>query len=201
MTDSSSCIDCDGKRPVVARGLCGTCYSRSRRHGSLHQLPKRNHSFEEHLAMIVPDGDGCWPWPGFISVKGYGRVSSTPAHVKSYQHHVGPVPEGHDVGHVCHDQDPTCQDWRTCLHRRCVNPDHLRPQTRSENLRARPYRKAVCKRGHELTPQNVYLTPDGRRECATCKKAASSAFYYSRRDEINARRRALSVGKRGSVRP
>lgn len=183
MRNDKPCLDCGQERKPRsgARGLCGTCYSRSRCHGSLAALPKQNLSFKEHLARIVPDENGCWPWPGFITKKGYGH-SSRRAHILSYEYHIGPVPEDHDIGHTCHDRDKSCQDWRTCTHRRCVNPEHLKAQTRSENLRARPYRKSHCKNGgHELTPDNVYVFKTGKRECRACRIAKSREYQRRKR--------------------
>ncbi len=29
----------------------------------------------------------------------------------------------------------------------------------------------ICQRGHELTPENTYVRPNGQRECKTCKQA------------------------------
>ncbi len=38
-----------------------------------------------------------------------------------------------------------------------------------------------CHRGHEFTPENTYLRPDGRRWCRTCKLASNRATYRRRR--------------------
>ena len=68
----------------------------------------------------------CWIWTANRHPKGYGKFSingkSTPAHHYSYSQINGPVPKGLDLMHLC-DNPP------------CVNPDHLRPGTRSENMR------------------------------------------------------------------
>jgi hypothetical protein len=58
----------------------------------------------------------CWIWLGGINTSGYGQ------HVTVYERYVGPVPEGLELDHLCKN-------------RLCVNPDHLEPVTRSENLR------------------------------------------------------------------
>jgi hypothetical protein len=68
--------------------------------------------------------------------------------------------------------------------RHCVNPDHLEPVTRAENLRrgTKPRReknpkcaqwqreKTHCPRGHEYTPENTYSPPTrpNARYCRTC---------------------------------
>lgn len=168
MPNRSPCEAC-GKPGVVARGLCRSCYYGRKNRGE-PLPPKISFSFGEYLEQIVPDANGCWPWPGFINLGGYGTTGKhTPAHVASYEHHIGPVPEKHDVGHVCHDKDVDCQDWRVCTHRRCINPDHLVAQTRSENLRARPWRQDECKRGHDLNGPHVRIIPQtGARQCLLC---------------------------------
>ena len=68
------------------------------------------------------DVDGCWIWRGRIAPNGYGRLGSKYAHRVMYELHVGPIPTGLDVDHLCRV-------------RHCVNPRHLEPVTRSENLR------------------------------------------------------------------
>lgn len=199
MPNDNCCLDC-GKDPIGnggARGLCKSCYYKRRRRGLLTELPTRNRSFEEHLAAIVPNENDCWPWPGFVNQGGYGMTGRhTQAHVASHRHHIGPVPRKHDVGHICHDKDPDCQDWRTCQHRRCVNPEHLVAQTRSENLLARPYKQTHCKRGHELTLENVHVIPQtGSRQCLPCERLVRAEY----RDRRNALRRA-KTRQRGELR-
>lgn len=81
-------------------------------------------SFLEQFQRGAPDG--CWHWQGSLH-NGYGkfgnsdRAGSYLAHRVVYEHLVGPVPAGHDLHH-------------TCENKRCVNPAHLVPLTRSEHL-------------------------------------------------------------------
>jgi hypothetical protein len=76
----------------------------------------------------VPAESGCWTWTGEINHKGYGRIwngrRQESAHRFSYELHHGPIPEGLEVGHLCHN-------------RCCVNPDHLEAMTRQKNLAMR----------------------------------------------------------------
>lgn len=43
--------------------------------------------------------------------------------------------------------------------------------------------KTHCKNGHEFTPENTYVRPDGARICFICKRAANR--------KVGARRRQL----------
>ena len=136
----------------------------------------------------VEQTDGCWIWKRPNGV-GYGGFSvggrTVGAHVASYEHFHGPVPPGHEVGHLCHDEDEDCPGGPQCLHRRCVNPDHLQAQTRSENVRggraprtnrARLLSASHCKRGHEFTPENTYAGSSGR-VCRRCRRERARGLY------------------------
>lgn len=75
------------------------------------------------VLIIAPMGE-CWIWVGRMNRNGYGRLHHNGkegmAHRLSYEEHVGPIPEGLLLDHVC----------RT---RCCVNPAHLDPVTHSVN--------------------------------------------------------------------
>lgn len=129
--------------------------------------------------------DGCWHWTRTITEDGYGRaerLNGSPAkmaHRAVYLTLVGAIPDGMQIGHVCHDDDADCPGGPTCLHRRCVNPSHLRPMTNQENAAAgHLLRRAThCRRGHELTGENVYEY-GGRRHCRTCRREVHQRAFY-----------------------
>jgi hypothetical protein len=123
------------------------------------------------MDKIDIDSDtGCWNWTSKINDNGYGLIASVVetgkrpieqrAHRVVYEMHKGPIPEGLDLDHLCRN-------------RKCVNPDHLEPVSRAENLRRGSSEhsrgKTHCKRGHEFTPENTYWTKAGYRNCLACR--------------------------------
>ena len=147
---------------------------------------------ERLMGKIEVQSNGCWHWMGHITKKGYGKIilyGSTNAlvHRVSYEVNVGPIPEGKQIDHKCH-KPAECDGGNTCLHRRCINPDHLEPATNAENCskersssrqdEALLYMrsKTECQRGHPFDEQNTYWR-NGNRACRICKRASSRASY------------------------
>lgn len=100
-----------------------------------------------------------------------GRM--TRAHRWAYEHFVGPIPSGKQIDHICGVT-------------RCVNPDHLRIATPSENTRA--YWRELrthCRAGHEYTADNVLWYANGKRRCRECRRLNSARNNeYQRRGRI-----------------
>jgi hypothetical protein len=113
----------------------------------------------------------CWLWTGSLDRKGYGTWTranklKVRAHRFAYQLVVGTIPDGLDLDHLCRV-------------RNCVNPAHLEPVTRKENLRrgiSGNGSKTHCKRGHEFTPENTYKTANGRG-CVACRDAYQKEYW------------------------
>lgn len=117
--------------------------------------------------------DGCWLWVAYIDSGGYGLFSHNgrpvKAHRFSYEAHVGQIPQGLQIDHLCRV-------------RHCVNPAHLEPVTHAENIRRgvandmlllRQASITHCPQGHEYTQENTRLgkTRSGSN-CRHCKECA-----------------------------
>lgn len=137
-----------------------------------------------------PELGPCWIWTASTNY-GYGKFHfdtasrpkrSMPAHRWSYETLVGAIPIGLDLDHLCRVP-------------RCVNPSHLEPVTRRENLRRGnhvlppPNNQTHCIHGHLLGGDNVYPRPNhpSWRSCATCRRLRHAVSLWLRRradDEI-----------------
>ena len=171
--------DC-GRTDMGARGWCQMHYRRYQRHGDplatsrivgddvarFWSYVNQDGPTPEHRPELGP----CWVWTGYTSPDGYailavredGRKTTRYMARWSYEHHVAPIPEGHEPDHLCRN-------------RPCVRPDHLEPVTHTENVlrgespQALNARKTHCSRGHEFTPENTGQQATGRF-CRACKR-------------------------------
>lgn len=170
-----SCIRCEAVFTVpyqsVRKRYCTkSCAARAR--GDRAREPIA----EALLERIEISPQGCWPWTGTLTKPGYGHLNTTEvmatgrtrlAHRLSYEEFVGPIPEGLELDHLCHDPR-VCWEGDNCQHRRCINPAHLAPMTGVENsLRTNHTVRTHCKHNHEFTPENTFDN-HGRRGCRTC---------------------------------
>lgn len=116
-----SCSENECTSPVAARGLCNRHYIRKRRLG---ELPKLSLSREDRFWAKVDRSGECWIWTASRKPNGYGEFYAGGrvgyAHRYSYEMHHGPIPEGMVVDHTCYTPA-------------CVNPDHLRLASKSQN--------------------------------------------------------------------
>ncbi len=44
----------------------------------------------------------------------------------------------------------------------------------------------VCRRGHELKPENTYVYPNGTRACKTCRQASGRAYRQRTPEKLKA---------------
>ena len=93
-------------------------------------MPAARPLIERLFEKFYVDDNGCWIWTAATVPAGYGIIAVTHgvlrrAHRLSYEFIVGPIPEGLDLDHLCRV-------------RPCINPYHLEPVTRAENLNRSP---------------------------------------------------------------
>lgn len=148
------------------------------------------------MSYVSISENGCWRWTGHLNAKGYGVIGvgcgTQLAHRASYEIFIGPIPKGLDADHQCHTVE--CEETGpNCLHRRCVNPNHILPMPHIDNCRRGNGVKALtlkkiaaqrkarthCPYGHEFTPENTYINPPGGvhrigRVCLQCVKDRSA---------------------------
>ena len=128
-------------------------------------MPKRR-TMDDARTLFAGPLDQCWHLPpGVGGPHGNGYDKLTVSGVKWYAHRlaytlfVGPIPEGTEVDHQCHNRDAECRGGDTCPHRKCCNPAHLEAvphrinALRGKSPTADNARKIVCSEGHEYMPR------------------------------------------------
>jgi hypothetical protein len=164
-------------------------YRRPRRANALNALRERGRFkaaddlasvTERFMRYVLPEpNSGCWLWAGNDDCRGgYGRFffngTTRIAHRVAYELFRGPIPPGLQLDHRCRV-------------RCCVNPDHLEPVTRRENMVrgdtfiARQVAQTHCLNGHPLTVGNIYPNKGSERICITCERARAVAGHRRRR--------------------
>lgn len=129
---------------------------------------------ERFTAKYVIEPNGCWRWTGALR-GGYARFlvngRNTLAHRWSYEHFVGPIPDGLTIDHLCNA-------------RGCVNPGHLQAvpwlvnvlRTDRTRLGGANRRKTHCSNGHPFDEANTATYRDKygltHRTCRTCHREA-----------------------------
>jgi hypothetical protein len=109
--------------------------------------------------------NGCWLWQQPLDRDGYGsfylRRRNRRAHRVGWFSAHGEIPAGMVIDH-------------SCGNRSCVNPSHLRLQTKRQNalensrsICAVNARKTHCAKGHPFDR----VTPQGSRSCSICERA------------------------------
>lgn len=176
--DTCSYEDCTRRR--YCRGWCRRHYDRWLRHGDPGICHNPHLPASERFVTkyeIAPTG--CWLWTSVIDGEGYGDFwdgsKNLDAHRWSYEHHVGAVPPGLHLDHLCRV-------------RHCVNPDHLEPVTAGENVlrgvgpSAVNAAKTHCKRGHPFAGRNLkIIATTGERRCRECARLRDAGYRERRK--------------------
>ena len=111
---------------VTANGYCQGHYMQLRRGYSL--TPLYNHlSMQDRVEMkINKDSNGCFVWTGNVDTGGYPQMKfrgkTLLVHRAYYKEIVGDLEPHNTLDHLCRNK-------------LCVNPEHLEPVSRSENVK------------------------------------------------------------------
>lgn len=160
------------------------------------------------IAQIdMSDPNACWIWPGAPGGRGYGRWGNrgVMAHRAVYELMVGPIPDGHQIGHTCHDL-ADCAGGTECPHRLCVNwLRHLSPMVSAANLLAsRNTVNAInaakdhCPKEHPYDKANTVYR-NGRRHCRECDRLRASRYYQGNLETVRAKAREYQRRRRSMV--
>lgn len=138
--------------------------------------------------------EGCWYWlsswntDNYAITRHHGKTQKVARLVFAM---CAGRPPRYTIEHACHTNSD-CHAGNDCPHRRCINPAHMidMPFARNSQLQHPNNRlKMECSEGHPLTPDNVYVTPKGHRQCLTCRRITWRKYRAANRDKVNARRR------------
>lgn len=131
----------------------------------------------------------CQLWQGAISDEGYPRHQGEYVHRRVWESLHGPIPDGMQVDHACHNATG-CHRGSGCPHRRCINPAHLQLVTVRVNnlLKLAPVGWETrilthCRRDHPREAWNIYTGRDGKRRCMACRREDQRALQARRRRE------------------
>lgn len=158
-----NCSCCEAEAVPGRLGFCYKHYKRFKRHGD--PLGGRVELGLTEIARIhlrpTEAYDDCLLWTGNVNKYGYGRLKATNqvtvqkmVHrvVYEYTHSVTLAPSQW-IDHECHNLAAVlgaCKGGVSCLHRRCINAEHLILTDSASNLQA-----------SVLTPQGGFVQPTG----------------------------------------
>lgn len=134
-------------------------------------------SLEERFWPKVEKTETCWNWTASKMTSGYGQIGSGGkggrplcAHRVAYELEVGPIPDGMQIDHICHN-------------RLCVNPAHLRAVTNKQNNEHRAGLKRNNKSGYT-----------GVRRSSTPGRWTAEVFHHGVRHYLGRFERAEDAG-------
>jgi len=133
----------------------------------------KSEALPEHFSRWVakePSSD-CWLWMGYLN-RGYGQyhtpdARTVRAHRFSYEFLAGKIADKLTLDHLCNTKA-------------CVNPAHLSPVTRGENVQRYYSELPLCKKSkHEWTEENT-VYHHGRRACRECKREYRAQYFRTK---------------------
>lgn len=159
--------------------------------------------YDRIVAQVVVNAvTGCWMWTGsyhknrphaanrygYIGMqRGTGKYGSVDTHRAMWIALHGELPS---TVYVCHRCDVPL----------CANPDHLflgAPRDNTQDMIAKNRhnngKKTICKRGHPLEGENLYVSKDGMRNCKACGRERERLRWHNQpelRERQYAARRA-----------
>jgi len=141
-----------------------------------------------HVNLVT----GCWEWTGSLNEYGYGRWyakgTSLRAHRQAFIALRGPIEDDLVIDHLCRV-------------RHCINPWHMEPVTRGENvlrgdgITARNTRATHCPHGHAYSESNTYMHR-GFRKCRECMRIKNRESWKKDPAAYNAKTRARRRAKK-----
>jgi len=147
------------KNKAIAKGLCSGHWKQQRFGKKLKRL-RNTDTLEQRFLDRVKKGkkdDDCWIWKGGMSGNGYkkgygyGQLSFHQkiemAHRISYKLYVGKIPPNMEIDHMCGNS-------------MCVNPKHLRPLEKKENIQTMRYHMYLKKEVNRLRKIVINLGGD-----------------------------------------
>lgn len=127
----------------------------------------------------------------YASTNGYGNLivdgKNYRAHRGAWIRAYGAIPKNMVVDHMCHNeavQRDECEGGITCVHRACINPEHLRLVTQRENVMAGKHsidNRSHCNQGHPFIKENIMTRKNGHRECAECNRVRARAVWAAKK--------------------
>jgi hypothetical protein len=138
------------------------------------------------VPAACPELGPCWLWTARLNHLGYGRFGisfgpeqmSAPPHRWLYEQLTGePLAAGYEPDHLCRN-------------RACVNPAHIEPVTKRENIyrgignpTIENSKKTHCAQGHPYDEANTYhRVSDNSRQCRACNRINVKASIRRRKE-------------------
>jgi hypothetical protein len=154
----------------------------------------KRRSLEDRFWEKVNKTSGCWHWTGYLDKDGYGQIreagagsKNLRAHRAAYQLFRGTIPVGMVTDHKCHTEDRDCvgrarEGKDSCLHRRCVNPNHLELVSSSENVRRGRSGGIKGKLGNALTHDSLTVEIIQEKVCSRMTIAGDHWMWSGAQD-------------------